>query len=220
MFSGIKVRENGQDIVLRDAEGKLITISKADKPVQKPGLSLMPVGLTDGLTNQDFVDLVRFLSELGKGPYLAQPGKVVRRWETVQPTKELFTAVTRDRLAAVATATDLSWAPAYSKVGGELPVEDTTKWKIGTGEFQSVVRFQLDVTTAGEVGLNISDTTGLTLWLDGAPLTVEKAMTLKLTQGVRTITIHTKLDQRKTPLKVELADVKNSPARVAILGGK
>jgi putative heme-binding domain-containing protein len=220
VYSGIKVRENDKEIVLRDAEGKLITISKADKPVQKPGLSLMPVGLTDGLTNQEFIDLVRFLSELGKGPYLAQPGKVVRRWEAVQPTKELFTAVTRDRLAAVATATDLSWAPVYSKVGGELPMEDTTKWKIGNGEFQSVVRFQLDVTTAGEVGLNIPDTTGLTVWLDGAPLTVEKVMTLKFAQGVRTVTIHTKLDQRKTPLRVELAEVKNSPARVVILGGK
>ena len=219
-FSGIKVRETGKELVFRDVEDKLHTVLKADKPDIKPGQSLMPVGLTDALTRQEFMDLVRFISELGKGPYLAQAGKVVRRWEAVQPTKELFTAVTRDRLAAVATATDLSWAPVYSKVGGELPLDDTTKWKIGNGEFQSVVRFQLDVTTAGEVALNIPDTTGLTLWLDGVPLTVDKAMTLKLAQGVRTVTIHTKLDVRKEALRVELAEVKDSPARVAIVGGR
>jgi putative heme-binding domain-containing protein len=219
-FSGIKVRETGKEIVFRDNEDKLHTVLKADKPDVKPGQSLMPVGLTDALTRQEFVDLVRFLSELGKGAYLGQAGKVVRRWETVQPTKELFTAVTRDRLAAVATATDLSWAPVYSRVGGGLPLDDTAKWKIGDGVYQSVVRFQLDVTTAGDVALNIADTTGLTMWVDGAPVTVEKTTPLKLTQGVRTITIHTKLNERKEPLRVELGEVKNSPARVAIVGGK
>ena len=42
----------------------------------------MPDGLVDSLTRQEFVDLVRFLSELGKvGPYAPNPARLVRRWQ-------------------------------------------------------------------------------------------------------------------------------------------
>ncbi len=219
-LSGVKVRENQQELVIRDAEDREISIRKADKPDVKNGKSLMPEGLTDSLTEQEFIDLVRFLSELGKGEYLAQPGKVVRRWEAVLPVQPLFTVVTRDRLAAVATSKELQWAPAYSTVKGELPTDAMPKWKIGQGAEQAVVRFQLDVTTAGKAKLLVPDTTGLQLWLDGTPLTADKEIPLDLTAGVRTVTVHVKLDQRKTPLRVELAEVKDSAARVQIVGGK
>jgi putative heme-binding domain-containing protein len=219
-FSGIKVRENNAEIVFRDAEDKEITVRKADKPEIKPGKSLMPEGLTDTLTNQEFVDLVRFLSELGKGPYLAQPGRVVRRWQAVLPVQPLFTHVTRDRLAAVATAKDLQWAPAYSRVGGEMPVEDLPKWRIGQGEFQAVARFDLDCTTAGKAKLVFGDTTGLQLWLDGVPLEASKEVAVDLVVGIHAVTVHVKLDQRKAPLRVELAEADGRPARVRIVGGK
>ncbi len=197
-----------------------ISISKADKPQVKPGKSLMPDGLTDALTRQEFVDLVRFLGELGKGPYLAQPGKVVRTWQTVAPTKELFTAVTRDRLGAIATDGSLTWAPTYSQVGGSLPSEDLLKWKIGQGAFQAAARFQLDCTTAGKASLKIADTAGLQAWLDGAPLELKPETVLDLAAGLHTITLSVKLDERKEPLRVELDEVKGSAARVRIIGGK
>ncbi len=219
-FSGIKVRETPAEIVFRDAEDREITVRKADKPDIKPGKSLMPEGLTDPLTHQEFLDLVRFLSELGKGPYLAQPGKVVRRWQAVLPVQPLFTVVTRDRVGAVATAKELQWAAAYSRVSGELPAEDLPKWKIGQGEFQAVARFDLDCTTAGKAKLVFGDTTGLQLWLDGTPLEASKEVTVNLSAGVHTVTVHVKLDQRKDPLRAELAEVDGSPARVRIVGGK
>ncbi|MCU0704931.1 MAG: HEAT repeat domain-containing protein [Fimbriiglobus sp.] len=218
--SGVKVRENQQELVLRDAEDREISIPKADKPDVKNGKSLMPEGLTDSLTDQEFLDLVRFLSELGKGEYLAQPGKVVRRWEAVMPTQPLFTVVTRDRLGAVATSKELQWAPAYSRVQGELPVDELPKWKIGQGAEQAVVRFQLDVTTAGKARLLLLDVTGVQLWLDGTPLATDKDMVVDLSAGVRTVTVHVKMDERTTPLRVELAEVKDSPARVQVVGGK
>jgi putative heme-binding domain-containing protein len=218
--SGVKVRENQQELVIRDAEDREISIPKADKPDIKNGKSLMPEGLTDSLTDQEFIDLVRFLSELGKGDYLAQPGKVVRRWEGVLPVQPLFTVVTRDRVGAVATNKELKWAPAYSAVKGDLPLDDMPRWKIGQGPDQSVVRFQLDVTTAGKAKLVVPDTTGLELWLDGTPLSTGKEIPLDLTAGVRTVTVHVKLDERKTPLRVELGEVKDSTARVSIVGGK
>ena len=168
----------------------------------------------------EFVDLVRFLSELGKGPYLAQPGKVVRTWQTVLPTKELFTAVTRDRLGAIATDGSLSWAPVYAMVGGDLPTADLVQWNIGQQPFQAAARFQLDCTTTGKVALKLPSTTGLQAWLDGAPLELKAETILNLTAGLHTVTFSVKLDERKDPLRVELDEVKDSPARVRIVGGK
>ena len=220
VFAGVKIGETPQTLTIRDAEGKEIAISKADKPAIKPGLSLMPDGLTDALTRQEFIDLVRFLSELGKGPYLAQPGKVVRTWQTVLPTKELFTAVTRDRLGAIATDTTLSWAPVYSMVGGDLPTADLVKWNIGQGPLQAGAKFQLDCTTAGKVALKVPSTTGLQAWLDGAPLDLKAETILNLSAGMHIVTFSVKLDERKVPLRVELDELKDSPARVRIVGGK
>ncbi len=220
IFAGIKIGETPQTLVIRDAEGKEIGIAKADKPQVKPGKSLMPDGLTDALTRQEFVDLVRFLSELGKGPYLAQPGRVVRTWQSVVPTKELFTAVTRDRLGAIATDSSLTWSSVYAQVGGDLPSEDLQKWNIGKGPFQAAARFQLDCTTAGKASLKISDTAGLQAWLDGVALDLKAETVLDLSAGIHTITLSVKLDERKGPLRVELDEVKGSPARVRIVGGK
>jgi len=53
--------------VLRSAEDKLVTIAKANiEQIKDSTRSLMPDGATDSLTRAELVDLVRFLSELGK----------------------------------------------------------------------------------------------------------------------------------------------------------
>ena len=45
----------------------------------------MPAGLTDTLTRGELVDLVRFLSELGKiGPYAVGKDRVFRRWQVLR----------------------------------------------------------------------------------------------------------------------------------------
>jgi len=221
VFAGIKIRDTAEVLVLRDAEDKEIAISKKDKPLVKPGRSLMPDGLTDQLTRQEFVDLVRFLSELGKGTYLAQPGKVVRRWESVSPSAALSEAINRTSLTAVATEPGLSWAPVYSTVAGELPTESITTFRTGKdGPPKAAVRFQLDCTTGGTAKLKWNDVAGLQLWIDGRPLEPAKEMTIDLTAGVRTIVAAMNIEDRKVPLRVELEEVPNSLARVRIVTGK
>jgi putative heme-binding domain-containing protein len=75
--SGIPVRETEQEIVLRDAEDKLVTIAKSNIENIKDGRSLMPDGLVDSLTRQELVDLTAFLAQLGKvgGSYTVGPEK-------------------------------------------------------------------------------------------------------------------------------------------------
>jgi putative heme-binding domain-containing protein len=221
-FTGIKVRETKAELVLRDNEDREVVIPTADIDEKKDGKSLMPDGLTDPLTRQELLDLTRFLSELGKGQYLATPGRVVRRWQVLQPTKEMYTLLNRDRLGAV-TKPDakLSWVPGYSLVSGDLPLDAVPqfRWR-GDAPLTAVARFQVDVTTAGKVKLTPNDAAGLSLWVDGVPLDLAGAQVVELGQGTHTVTAALNLGQRKTPLRVELDEVAGSPARARVVGGK
>ena len=83
VFTGIPVRENAKELVLRDAEDRIITIAKDGIEERKDGRSLMPDGMVNELTRGELIDLVRFMSELGKvgGKYAIGKSRVVRRWQ-------------------------------------------------------------------------------------------------------------------------------------------
>ncbi len=66
VYTGIKVRQTDAELVLRDADDREIAISTSSIEEQKMAGSLMPAGLTDGLTRAELIDLVRFLSQVGK----------------------------------------------------------------------------------------------------------------------------------------------------------
>jgi len=81
-ISGTLVREGGGSIVVRDGTGKVIEIADArvhSKTVVP--VSLMPPALTASLNRREFVDLIAYLSSLGRdGAYKAPPNAFVRRW--------------------------------------------------------------------------------------------------------------------------------------------
>jgi putative heme-binding domain-containing protein len=220
--TGLKVRETPTELVLRDHEDREVVIPTADIDARKDGKSLMPDGLTDTLTRQELLDLTRFLSELGKGAYAATPGKVVRRWQSLQPTRELITLLSRDRLGAI-TAADatLTWAPAYSLVSGDLPLDAAPSFKGNqAAPPTSVVRFQVEVTTAGKARLAFNDPTGLTVWVDGTPLDPAGDRVADLSAGVHAVTVAVDRSKRSAALRAELDEVPGSPARARVLGGK
>jgi len=66
--------------------------------------SIMPAGLADLLTDGEFLDIVRFLSELGKpGRFAVTAAPIVRRWRVPDPS-------------------GIS-VPGYTTVAGLLPAE-------------------------------------------------------------------------------------------------
>src|SRR5437667_12319547 len=64
-LSGILVRENNEELILRDPTNKEISIPKKNIETRKMGGSLMPAGLADILSDSERLALFRFLSELG-----------------------------------------------------------------------------------------------------------------------------------------------------------
>ncbi|WP_437225709.1 PVC-type heme-binding CxxCH protein [Planctomicrobium sp. SH661] len=84
IVSGIMVREGDTEIVIRDAQNKEIAIPKdeIDERATSP-TSLMPADLTAKLNRNELLDLVVFLSSLGKeGPYKVPQNRFIRRWLT------------------------------------------------------------------------------------------------------------------------------------------
>lgn len=90
VITGIQVSKTEEELVLRDAEDKQISIPVRDiEEARVSNVSLMPAGLMDTVNPQEFVDLVRFLSELGKpGPFGPEEELVNRQWRLVGPYTE------------------------------------------------------------------------------------------------------------------------------------
>ena len=65
-LSGNLVRESAEELILRDATAKEISVPKKNIESRKLGGSLMPGGLLDFITPQERLDLYAFLAQLGK----------------------------------------------------------------------------------------------------------------------------------------------------------
>lgn len=223
--SGVKVRQTDKDLVLRNADDKEIAVPLKDIDEQADGLSLMPAGLTEKLTRGELVDLVRFLSELGKvGDYQLGRERVVRRWQSLLHTEESFTKIRRNRIGStVEDSPDFTWSSSYSTVRGVLPVTDLPVIPF-KGPFQdlpegiSVLRAELDVSTAGSTLIDLGDTMGLSMWLDTTPL--ESSGPQSLTVGRHRLTLVIDRAKRTAPIRVELKDPPTGAAQVQLITGK
>jgi hypothetical protein len=106
-------------------------------------------------------------------------------------------------------------------VSGDLPLMELPTIKgHATSPPVVLVRFQIEVTTAGKVKLAFNDPASLEAWLNGNPLEHAKDVTLDLPIGVHTVTVGVNVAVREKPLRVELDEVPGSSARARILSGK
>jgi putative heme-binding domain-containing protein len=151
IYQGFHASEDKQTLILRDpARDDLIRIPVADIRARKEIGSVMPEGLTNGLTRAELRDLIRFLADLGKpGPFRLPDKPLVRRW---------LVANSSNRARSIEEAGALTWLPKFSTVAGELPLEDLAPagW----------VRFEVEVIKPGRFHLMFNNATGLGVWLD------------------------------------------------------
>jgi putative heme-binding domain-containing protein len=223
VHSGIKKRESKTEVVLRDAEDKEIVIPVKDIDESVNTRSLMPDGLADTLTRGELVDLVRFLSELGKvGPYSLGKARVIRRWEAFEPTEAGMAHIRKNRVASAAdNEPSLTWSSAYTTVAGVLPLEAAPQMRIWNDTAPlSVLRCQLEVTAPGKVKLKVNSVEGLSLWIGASPADVKEEMIVDLPAGVQSIMLSVDRSKRKEGVRLELEDIADSPARVSVIGGK
>jgi putative heme-binding domain-containing protein len=212
-FAGAIAREDAKEIVVRDAAGVEHRIPKSEvaSNLVSP-VSMMPPGLTLQLREDEFVDLVRFLSELGKdGAFKTPSNPYVRQWQVLKPHER-----TRDEIGHYGEkifAEDFvgyQWAPLYAKVAGDLPADEMPK-VVGRGQNRfGVARFFIEVSEGGKVPLRITGKlkdlhcyvgdAKVALPADGAEATVE----LDLKPGRHRVTVAGLLGYGYDAVRVEM----------------
>lgn len=222
VVTGIVADETERRLVLRTAEGVDRRVAKADIEERQKGSSLMPKGLVKFMTRQEFVDLVRFLTELGKPgtPYALRSAPTIQRWRVLAepPPEFLDTLPDEATFRRVIPAADQQvWQPFYARVDGTLPVEELTR-----GEARPVYLLgELDVRTGGAVGLRFDDTAGLDLWVNGDHIdTLSPSFATDFPEGRQAFVL--RVDPTRRPskaLRVELFKPEGSTAEADPVGG-
>ena len=206
VLTGVKLQENDRETRIREAEGRELTIPTASIEEKKEAGSLMPAGLTETLTRGEFLDLVRFLSELGKvGSYSVSKARLVRTWQV---------------LASARPESVADWTPLYGQVDGSVPIAELS----AIGEARGAVvpiRFGLDVTTPGDVRFLLNSTAGITeIRIGRTTFPVASEIVANLNQGRQTFLLMLDPKAREEGLRCEIADVPGSKARVQAVLGK
>ena len=224
VFQGIVTDKDDQRIVLKDATGSPAVVPVASIEDQKPGGSLMPKGLANLMTRAEFVDLVRFLSELGKpGPYAirtdagdpalagAQIGPAAAG--RIRPRAEIF----RDQVLG---APPDRWAAVYAKVAGSLPLDEAAR-AAGGGQVL-YLQGELDVTALGAIRISPAFPEAIRFWIDdvAAPIGTRE-FTASVTPGRHAVTVRVEIAERSHHvLRIEVDKPADSTVEFTVVGGK
>jgi len=190
---GYLVSDGSADIVMRDVTGREVSISKSQvQLLEKVPGSLMPPGLTAVLDKQEFIDLISFLSRMGEsGKFRVPTTRFVRRWSTVAPTSQLAKKIQAEGPGYILKDNaKVSFEPLYSKVAGDLPLDELPVVEAGAGKRYSFIRFEIEVMNKGNVSLAFNTTNGVTAWVAGKPVKLTgTGLAAELAPGIHSVTL-------------------------------
>ncbi len=221
VLSGVVIDRDETRVRIRDAQGKVIVIPAADIEDESEGKSMMPQGLTKFLTRDELIDLIRFVSELGKpGDYAVQTTPRLQRWQAMaNPPDELTKDVPHlDHIRdLVLGSPGETWTPAYARVAGSLPLDELRK---SNGPAVVILRGEFDVKNGGLVKFQIDTTEPYQAWVDAQPAPAQNPFELGLEPGRHTLILRIEVSDRDSPeLRVQINHPQGSTARVEIIGG-
>jgi hypothetical protein len=222
VYQGIVADRDDSRIVLKEATGERRVIPTAEIEDQKAGGSLMPKGLTNIVTRGEFLDLVRFLSELGKpGPYALRATPSIQRWRVLSAVPAELARSAPDaeafRVRVLGAEAGL-WLPCYAKVAGGLPLDELTA---AAGGPVLYLQGEVAVTTGGPVRFRFNSTAGMRAWVDAQPVPVHDTVTADLAGGRHTLTL--RIDTAARPdrqVMVEVLKADGSPTELTVVGGR
>ena len=197
-----------------------VEIAADDVLDMAPTGSIMPTGLIDDLTREEFTDLVAFLHELGRpGEYRAVNVPLVRTWRVAEnvPAELLAEQADRFGLGMLSADGSVRWRTAYGTVDGTLPAEEFAP---AAGTF-AVLKTTIDVGTPGELELKIADPAGVDLYVDGTWVRdVTGATRFAVDEpGLHTLLFRVDVTRRPGGLNVLLDEAGGSAARAQVVNG-
>jgi len=211
VLSGVQIKQSKEEVVVRTANDELITVARGDIDEIAPGVSLMPEGLVDTLTNHELAALVRFLSELGRTPeFTVSRRQLARTWDLMKATDEAAFQLRRTSYAMAASDDPaFVWEKHYSNVAGTLPSLDlpvvSVKNRSATGSRGvGFARCYLLLETPGTVSLKLNSIEGLELRLNERPINLQESISFELKPGTYRLTFSVDQTQRTSPIELEL----------------
>ena len=199
-LTGTLARETPEEVVLRNAAGAEVSVAKQTIQSRQNGsISLMPGGLFDTLASQERLDLISFLSRLGKpGEFDASKGGVARRWR-------IYTLTHTDQQNGLGNSMwekplgERMWHPAFTLVNGKLTrrvLEEATKRDAWVGTLDIYAATELLTVKAGPVKLNLDATAG-EVWIDSRKIGGAGESVAELSSGTHRVLV--RIDPKKIP---------------------
>ncbi|MCO8125370.1 HEAT repeat domain-containing protein [Stieleria sp. TO1_6] len=168
IYAGIESGSTDEEIVLRDASNKLIRIPEADVAQVKQGKSLMPESLLDRVSQQDQLDLISFLTQLGKpGDYDASRQNVARVLDVFAGNHRIEQAGNADIVSGQRTE---GWKPLQARVSGKISRETLQRLSEQPRNIALVnlyLRTQIEVGSPTEAKFTIDHLDQAKIWIDG-----------------------------------------------------
>lgn len=155
---GVQIDRDDQRLILRNETGKEVVIPIDEIEQESEGKSLMPEGLHHLLTRDELVDLVSFLSVLGKpGDFAVNTRPTINRFD-VAGDKEVDWAKVDDAdlVAKSSGLPETSWQSVYSLVDGTMPGKDIVTTAATSGSI--LLRGTIDVVVAGTLAVRVNGT--------------------------------------------------------------
>lgn len=222
VFQGIVADRDESRVVLREATGDLRTVPASEIEETREGGSLMPKGLANLLTRDEFLDLVKFVSELGKpGAYALHATPTVQRWRLLKPVPPELAQAVPDAgafLAKVRDSDPSAWVSAYALASGTLPLAEFA----ATAESRVIyLRGEIEVASPGPVTFRLGTSENVRAWVDDAAAPEAPDFTVPLEAGRHTLTLRVDTSPtRKAIDRVEVLRPPGSSAEFVVVGGR
>lgn len=225
VLSGVVVDRDETRVRVRDSQGQLVVIPTAEIEEESEGPSMMPMGLTKFLTRGELLDLIRFVSELGRpGAYAVQTVPRVQRWQQLLRQAPELT----DEVPSLDGIRELllenrgeDWASVYGKVAGDLPLGDLVLPEGGARPKSVILRGEVQVNEAGEVGVTVSSEGRVQAWLDAEPLLGDAPWRVRLEPGRHWLTVRVELPANGGgSVRAELTRPEGTTAQFEVVGGQ
>lgn len=216
VVTGVVVERNKNVIALKDATGKVVRIAADEVDSEGAGKSLMPDGVTRILTRAELLDLIRFVSELGKpGPLAPRKATTIQRWKRLREVPLALKDVPhRDALRdLILGAGAEAWESVYAMVDGTLPAADLKKPGASNVVY---LQGEINVTQAGLVEFKLTAGKDAQFWVNDVP--VEGAAgAMKLETGRHRVSVRLLLSDATPGVRLDVTPAAKSNARVEIV---
>jgi len=220
ILQGIVEDRTRDALVLKDATGKKTSIPIDDIEDEVEGKSLMPKGLVNFMTHGELLDLISFLSHLGKpGDYAIRSTSRMQRYRLLgQAPDSVLEHVPTLPVFEDAVLHAKTWEPAYARVNGDLPLQELADRVRSSVVY---VRGEINCLESGAVQIRLNSVQGVTLWLDDLELGTQASPTVELSSGAHALIARIDLSQRSEPvLQVELVRPPDSAAEFNVVDGQ